>query len=119
MIFAALLLVVGSVNLTGQETGKKLLGIWKFDVEEAPYEYQTGKAIFYSEDKATKVKLAFEYEDIKGSKLKVNGNKVTFEMEVQSENVTVVLKLVKDELIGEAATSEGDIPIVMKKMKKK
>ncbi len=118
IILVIIAFVVKSVDVNAEEAYKKVLGTWKFDVKEAPYEFQIGKAFFYQEDKITKVKLAFDYEDINGSKLIIEGNKVTFEAVVQYETVFITLELIDEKLIGEASTSEGDIAVTMKRVKK-
>ncbi|SMO85896.1 hypothetical protein SAMN06265379_11072 [Saccharicrinis carchari] len=118
MIIATVTLMVVSMNVKAKEAGKSdkgILGTWKFEVNEAPYDYQRGKTTFYQEDSLVRVKIAFKYETITGSKLKIDGDKVSFNVKVQGELVNVALKLENDALIGKAVTWEGELPLVMKR----
>ncbi|MBR8535882.1 hypothetical protein KDU71_09970 [Carboxylicivirga sediminis] len=116
LIFVSLVLV-STMNLKAEGIEKEVIGSWEFDVEHAPYEYQVGKAVFFNDSNEIKVKLVFEYEDVNGFALKIEGNKVSFKVEVQYEEVEVQLELKNGQLAGNAVTPEGDIPITMKKAK--
>ena len=116
MFIAATILIVGSIDVNAKGVDKNILGTWTFEIKEAPYEYQRGKTTFYQADTLTKVKIVFDYETLQGSKLKIEGDKVSFDVEVQGEVVKVALKLENEVLSGKAATSQGELPVVMKRI---
>lgn len=120
MVMAALTLIIAGININASEGNKsnhKIMGTWSFEVKEAPYEYQRGKTTFYQADTLMRVKIDFDYETITGSKLIIEGDKINFDVEVQGEIVNIALKFVNNELIGKALTSQGELPVVMKRAK--
>jgi len=116
-ISALLLMVCVSMNAQAKDTGKTITGTWKYEASDAPYEYQTGKVIFYEEAGVSKVKITTDYDVIKGENLKIEGNKIVFNAYVEYDYITVKLELQADQLVGKVDTPEGVISITLKKEK--
>lgn len=116
-ISALLLMVCLSITVQAKDTGKAIAGTWKYEASDAPYEYQTGKVVFYEEEGLSKVKVITDYDVIKGENLKIEGNKIVFNAYVEYDYITVKLELKADQLVGNVDTPEGVITITLKKEK--
>jgi len=116
-ISALLLIVCLSINAQAKDTGKAIAGTWKYEAADAPYEYQTGKVVFYEEEGVSKVKVVTDYDVIKGENLKIEGNKIVFNAYVEYSYITVKIELKEDQLVGNVDTPEGVIAITLKKEK--
>ncbi|MCT4587034.1 MAG: hypothetical protein N4A71_04370 [Carboxylicivirga sp.] len=115
--FFAILAFTFAYVLTVQAAEKDIIGNWKFESEQAPYDYQTGKAVFYEKDNAIMLKLEFEYEELKDIKVTYKDNKYTFEVEVDYQMIPVTLEIKNGVIEGYAETPEGNLPVTMKKAK--
>ena len=109
----AILLIVASCESSMQDHG--ILGTWNYTVEDAPFGFQTGKVIFFEEDSAMKAKIKIYGFSIDTENLMIDGTKVSFTSQVEHEQISIVLDLVDDQLIGEVRASEGAMYIVMVK----
>ena len=116
-ISALLMIVCLSITAQAKDSGKAIAGTWKYEAADAPYEYQTGKVVFYEEEGVSKVKVVTDYEVIKGENLKIEGNKVVFNAYVEYDYITVKLELTNGQLVGNVDTPEGAITITLKKEK--
>ncbi len=96
---------------------KKLNGTWKIEAPDAPYDYQEGEVKFYQEDGKDKVKISTTYDVIMAKNLKVEGNKVTFEFEVEYELCTAKMELKDNKMTGIVETVEGNLPVTATKKK--
>ncbi len=96
---------------------KKVYGTWKVEAPDAPYDYQEGEIKFYKEDGKDMIKIMTTYDVIMGKNLKVQGNKVTFEFEVEYELCTAKLELKDNKMTGLVETVEGNIPVTLTKKK--
>ena len=116
-ISALLLIVCLSINVQAKDTSKAIAGTWKYEATDAPYEYQTGKVVFYEEEGVSKVKVVTDYDVIKGENLKIEGNKIVFNAYVENSYITVKIELKEDQLVGNVDTPEGVLAITLKKEK--
>ncbi len=96
---------------------KKLNGTWKIEAPDAPYDYQEGEIVFYKEDGKDKIKIVTTYDVIMANNLKVNGNKVTFEFEVEYELCVAKMELKDNKMAGIVETVEGNLPVTATKKK--
>jgi len=96
---------------------KKVYGTWKVEAPDAPYDYQEGEIKFYKEAGKDMIKIMTTYDVIMGKNLKVQGNKVTFEFEVEYELCTAKLELKDNKMTGLVETVEGNIPVTLTKKK--
>lgn len=106
-------------HLTTHAAEKEIVGTWKFKVNDAPYAYQQGEALFYKTDKDLLVKLVFEYSELKDIKVVCSDDTYSFNVEVEYEQVLVKLQFEDGKLVGKAETYEGNMPIVMEPESKK
>ena len=109
----AILFIITSCSRSVQDQG--ILGIWNYTVEDAPFGFQTGKVIFFEEDSAIKAKIKIYGFTIDTEKLIIDSTKVSFISQIEHEQISIVLDMVGDQLIGEVRASEGAMPIVMVK----
>lgn len=96
---------------------KKLNGTWKIEAPDAPYDYQEGEIVFYKEDGKDKIKIVTTYDVIMAKNLKVKGNKVTFEFEVEYELCVAKMELKDNKMAGIVETVEGNLPVTATKKK--
>ena len=101
----------------GDDVKKKVYGTWKVEAPDAPYDYQEGEIKIYREDGKDKIKIITTYDVIMGKNLKVKGNKVTFEFEVEYELCTAKLEYKDKKMTGLVETVEGNIPVTLTKKK--
>jgi len=102
---------------SSKDVKKKIFGTWKVEAPDAPYDYQEGEIKFYKEDGKEKIKISTTYDVIMGKNLKVEGNKVTFEFEVEYELCTAKLEYKDGKMTGIVETVEGNIPVTLSKKK--
>jgi glycoprotein endo-alpha-1,2-mannosidase len=92
-----------------------LLGTWNYTVKEAPFGFRTGKVIFFEEDGQVKAKLKIYGLTIKTKDLIISGTKVSFNAQVDIEQVALRLELDGDRLMGLVHMSEGAMAVEMTK----
>ena len=120
-VFLGVLIVLMAVNLpvqAGNKLKKKLVGTWTAEAPDAPYGYQEVDIEFYKENGDLKVKMITDYDVIIGENVKVDGDQVTFDFEVENMLCTAKLDYKKNQLVGQVETPEGNIPVTMTKKKK-
>jgi len=95
------------------------VGTWTFSAPDAPYDYQTGDFVITKEKKILKVKIIFnEYYKMDATKVKFEKNELSFQVLVDDETVYIKGKFNdKEELVGKAMTSMGDMPLKAKRKK--
>ena len=120
LITTFLLTFVLMTGFNKTETSKKhknIVGTWKYEALEAPYEYQTGEFVFErNEDNligfAMIAMSKIEMEDII-----VNNNNISFKCNIQGENVSIDFTISKKSFTGSAISSGGTIPLTGLKIK--
>lgn len=95
------------------------IGTWTFSAPDAPYDYQTGDFVITKEKKVLKVKIVFnESYKMDATKVKFEKNELSFQVLVDDENVYIKGKFNdKEEFVGKAMTSMGDMPLKAKRKK--
>lgn len=92
-----------------------LLGTWHYKVKEAPFGFRTGNVIFFEKDGELTAKLKIYGLTIKTKDLIISGTKVSFNAQVDIEQVAIRLELVGDKLTGQVHMSEGAMAVFMEK----
>ena len=90
-----------------------LLGTWHYKVKEAPFGFRTGNVIFFEKDGELTAKLKIYGLTIKTKDLIISGTKVSFNAQVDIEQVAIRLELVGDKLTGQVHMSEGAMAVFM------
>ena len=105
LLITALLFIVVSITATASNPDKDLIGEWKFDVTQAPYEFQKGKMVIEQSEDQLKGKIIFERaQDVTISKIET-GDKITITLYIQGERVQVVGNIEENKFVGYAETS--------------
>ncbi len=85
-----------------------LKGTWEYKVQEAPYEYASGKITFAeAEGKQTVVIKFNDGTEIKGQNVKFENDNFSFTTEVQYNVVKVTGKVVEGKLTGKVDSPDG------------
>jgi len=120
-IFSLLILsvlTILTVSAQNQSQKKDPVGQWKFDAPYAPEGYTSGNIAVGLADKKYSASMAFTGIDYKfiGENIKVVKDSVSFSIYVESESVTVKLK-VEDatKMTGTATYSGGVVPLTLLK----
>jgi glycoprotein endo-alpha-1,2-mannosidase len=101
-----------SIAMVKEET---ILGTWNYTVNDAPFGFQTGKVIFYEEDDTTKAKIKIYGFLMDTENLLIDGTNVSLTSHVEHEQISIILEMVSNQLVGEVRASEGAMSIVMVK----
>lgn len=105
LLITALLFILVSVSATASNPDKDLIGEWKFDVTQAPYEFQKGKMVIEQSEDQLKGKIIFERaQDVTISEIET-GDKITITLYIQGERVQVVGNIEENKFVGYAETS--------------
>lgn len=104
---------------TPADSEKDPVGTWTFNAPDAPYDYQTGDMAISKDKKVFKVKVVFnEYYKMDATNVKYENEELTFRVYVDTETVYIKCKINdKDELVGKAMTSMGDLALKAKRKK--
>lgn len=111
-------LLFSSFTFVDYEVGpRKAIGTWEYSVPDAPYEYQKGDLII--EKKEGKLEGYTMVNDYKTpvEKVKVKGNKLTFLMYLEGEDISFDITLEKKTFKGIISFSQGELEITGKKKK--
>lgn len=116
-IFVLSIMMVLALNILGQDkkTAKEIDGTWLYTADMAPYEYQSGKVIFYEENGEYKAKIDIDGFVVPIQDLKIEKSMVSCSATIEYELIKIKLTLKDGKLSGNAETSEGSIPVVLEK----
>lgn len=110
-------ILIGSITAGNSDINKKVLGTWEYTSEHAPYEYSEGNIILSEEDGKLVGVVVIDGYKMELSKVSEEKNKVSFELFVEGETITVEMIIKKKTFTGTASFSEGTIPFSGKKIK--
>lgn len=113
--YFALTILLVIVSCTRNMKDQEILGTWNYVANDAAYGYQTGKVIFYEEDRITKAKVEIQGKSISAKNLIMDRSKVSFSVQVEHEQSFIELEFSDNMLIGKVHSSEGAIAISMVK----
>ena len=95
-----------------------LVGIWDYTAENTLPEYSKGVIIISLVNKIYSVKIKLENVAVTGQNIKVDENKITFDIYVEGNSIPVKLVAVGKKLTGESYSPEGVVTIKGVKQKK-
>jgi len=117
MLVLSLFLMIANASAGESKINKKILGTWEYTSEQAPYEYSEGHIVFSNKDGKLFGVVVIDGYEMALNKLNEKDNKVTFELFVEGETVTVEMIITKKTFKGSASFSEGTLPFSGKKIK--
>ena len=106
LIFPAFILVF-MLSLQSFTNPESVLGTWLYQASGTPYEYSQGEIQITKEASVYQVLVSVNYTNIKGQDVKVEKNKISFDIYVEDEKVSVSLIMDGDNLSGEASSYDG------------
>jgi hypothetical protein len=87
---------------------KSMKGTWEYKVPSAPYEYSAGKIIIGETNGQSTVTVKFRYgSEVKAQNVKIEGDSLSFGVDVEYNYVKVDAKLADGKITGKADTPEG------------
>ncbi len=95
----------------------KMIGSWEYSAPDAPYEYQEGEMHFLMQDDKLVGFVSIDGYKIELENIVVKGDKVTCEVYVEGESVTLELTFKKKTFTGTASYSEGTLDFSGKRTK--
>jgi len=117
--FLMIAILIASVSST-VNAQKKVdpVGTWSYEASQAPYEYSSGDIVVAKDGKDLTVQIVLgEYYKVKGSNVSYDKNKLTFDIFIEGETISVEATVEKEKMEGTASYTDGTIPITAKKKK--
>jgi len=106
---AALLFIIVAISATASNPQKELVGQWKFDVTQAPYEFQKGKMVIEQSDDQLEGKVIFDRaQDVSIRSIETGEEKITITLYIQGEKVEVIGNIEDNEFVGYVETYSQD-----------
>jgi hypothetical protein len=93
------------------EASTSPVGTWKYDAPDAAYEYSSGKIIVASESNAYLVKVEVNGQTIPAGNVKYADNQLSFTIYVESQLVSLNIKVEANSMKGVASYSEGELVV--------
>lgn len=106
-----LLVLTGYTEKDNMIKNKSFIGAWKFNVPEAPYQYQNGDIIFVNEEEELTGYFLVDGFKAELRNLNTQKRKVNFEVYIQGVTVSFDLTFKKKSFLGTASYSEGTLDI--------
>ncbi len=117
LLITALFFIIVSVSATASNPDKDLIGEWKFDVTQAPYEFQKGKLVIEQADDQLEGKVVFERSrDVSIREIEIEEEKITLTLYIQGEKVQVIGNIKENKFVGYAETSTDKLDFSAKKI---
>jgi len=117
VITGLLMIIASSTFAQDIKTAEAVKGTWDYTADTAPYEYQSGKVIFFKEKGEYKAKIDIDGYVIPLKELKIKKSEISAIASIDYEIVTLKLELKDGKLSGTASTYEGVIPLEFEKAK--
>ena len=109
-----------SMSAFSSNPEKNLIGEWKFEVTEAPYEYQKGKLVFERSNEDIKGKVIFDRAgnvSISNIEIEAESEKITLTLYVEGTRVKVIGTIDEDKFSGfSKAGYEGKMDFLAEKV---
>lgn len=88
------------------------VGVWAFNVNQAPWEYNQGTIIFEEneEGELTGVIHFHTGQELTIGSITLEGDELTFDVTVDGNDVRSVVNISADELSGHVVTMDGNMP---------
>ena len=87
------------------------VGTWKYQAPDAAYEYSSGKIIVASDSNAYLVKVEVNGQTIPADNVKYDNNHLSFTIYVESQLVSLHIKVEENSMKGVASYSEGELEV--------
>ena len=87
------------------------VGTWAYNAPDAPVEYSKGQIVFSREGGELKGSMVIDTYRLALENLKLEGNALSFAVDIDGEYVRISLELTNDTFSGKASYSEGSLPI--------
>ncbi|MFW5945232.1 MAG: hypothetical protein ACOCTU_08235 [Bacteroidota bacterium] len=117
LLITALFFIIVSVSATASNPNKDLIGEWKFDVTQAPYEFQKGKLVIEQAEDQLEGKVVFERsQDVSIRGIEIEEEEITFTFYVQGEKVQVIGNIEENKFVGYAKTSQDKMNFLAEKV---
>ncbi len=115
-IIPVILLMMCTVSFLSGQNQTKHLGKWKFEAPNAPEGYNAGFIEVGTAEKGYTASISFGEGDYKlpADKVKIENDVLTFIVNVEGNEVTIVLKPENNTLMkGNATYTDGSTPLVL------
>ncbi|MBS3770771.1 MAG: hypothetical protein V5A47_14170 [Bacteroidales bacterium] len=117
LLITALFFIIVSVSTTASNPNNDLIGEWKFDVTQAPYEFQKGKLVIEQAEDQLEGKVVFERSrDVSIRGIGIEEEEITFTFYVQGEKVQVIGNIEENKFVGYAKTSQDKMNFLAEKV---
>ena len=116
-IVLGLLVITGAFVSVNAQNNKSVLGEWKYNVAEAPYGYDKGVISIVENEKKLSGEVIFDsgYK-VKLSEAALKADTLRLSVYVESEYVTVVLKVKGNKMDGTVDSSQGKMTLKAEKI---
>jgi hypothetical protein len=88
-----------------------VVGTWKYNAPDAPYEYSSGKIIIAEEGSKLTGTIKIDYYSIEAEDVKFEKNILTFGAYIEGEYVQIKVDIDGKKFSGQATYSEGSLPV--------
>ncbi len=115
--FTGLLLFFSFLMCNPVDAGDNVLGTWSFNVNQAPWEYNSGKIIIETDDEDELVgRVVFDSGiEMRIARISRDEERVRLTVWIEGTSVYVVGTVEEDELTGRVETIEGNLPFSAKR----
>ena len=105
----SMLFLCACISVMAQSSHKDLIGEWKFDVAQAPYEYQKGKMVIEKSGDQLEGKVIFERaQDVTIRDINAEDEEITITLYIQGEKIQVIGKIEENDFVGYVDTYSQD-----------
>lgn len=118
LLFAVVILGLVSMNLKSfGNDNKKVLGSWKVEVPNAPYEYTKSTLNITESEGKLSAQIVFENENsTKASSVNFANDLLTFNVTVENNDIPFSGKLVGNKMTGSVKTPDGTMELTAEKI---
>lgn len=93
-------------------TKDELIGTWFYTVENVDYQYSKGALLITKENENYNVQVQLSQGVISGDEIEVNGNTITFSVNIEGQTIAVKLTVEGEKISGESSSADGVFKIV-------
>lgn len=113
----AVLFLLISISAMASNPQKDIVGEWKFDVAQAPYEFQKGKLVIEQADDQLEGKVIFERSgDVTIREIEIGEEEIILTLYIQGEKIQVVGSIEENKFVGYAKTSQDKMNFLAEKV---
>ena len=113
----AVLFLLISISAMASNPQKDIVGEWKFDVAQAPYEFQKGKLVIEQADDQLEGKVIFERSGgVTIREIEIGEEEIILTLYIQGEKIQVVGSIEENKFVGYAKTSQDKMNFLAEKV---